>query len=192
MWDGMIQAVSDGQFDAAADGITITDDRATFVDFSEGYISIDQRLLVRVGEQRFGNIEEFAADDSLIMGVQVDTTNALTAEEYLPENRIQTFEQYPDAITALVAGEIDATIVDEIAGQGWQGQNADELELIGPPISTEQLGFAFPQGSDLVDPVNRALAAMRADGTLEELAARYFSSAFTLTYDDIGEGVYGG
>jgi polar amino acid transport system substrate-binding protein len=44
----MIQAVADGQFDAAADGITITEDRAEIVDFSIGYIALDQRLLVRI------------------------------------------------------------------------------------------------------------------------------------------------
>src|SRR5688572_14826870 len=52
-WEGMIQAVADGQFDAAADGISITEERAGIVDFSEGYINIDQRLLVRVDEDRF-------------------------------------------------------------------------------------------------------------------------------------------
>ena len=46
-WEGMIQAVADGQFDAAADGITITADRAEIVDFSMGYVAIEQRLLVR-------------------------------------------------------------------------------------------------------------------------------------------------
>ena len=49
-WEGMIQAVADGQFDAAGDGITITDDRAEIVDFSVGYVAIEQRLLVRADE----------------------------------------------------------------------------------------------------------------------------------------------
>ena len=37
----MIQAVADGQFDAAADGITINDEREENVDFSDGYITVD-------------------------------------------------------------------------------------------------------------------------------------------------------
>ena len=49
-WDVMIQAVADGQYDAAADGITITADRAEIVAFSIGYVNIDQRLLVRIGD----------------------------------------------------------------------------------------------------------------------------------------------
>ena len=77
-WDGMIQAVADGQYDAAADGITITPDRAEVVDFSDGYINIQQRLLVRKGEDRFASIEDFVNTD-LVMGTQTATTNYETA-----------------------------------------------------------------------------------------------------------------
>ena len=45
-WDGMIQAVADGQFDVAGDGITITAERDETVDFSTGYINIAQRIMV--------------------------------------------------------------------------------------------------------------------------------------------------
>jgi polar amino acid transport system substrate-binding protein len=189
-WEGMIQAVADGQYDMAADGITITADRAEIVDFSDGYINIDQRLLVRKGEDRFANIEDFAADDSLVLGTQTGTTNYETATEYLPEGRIQAFEQFPFAVQALVTGDIDAVIIDETAGQGYLGENADELDLIGPPIVSQQLGFIFPLGSDLVDPVNQVISEMKADGSLEELSTEYFGPSFSITYDDIGPGAY--
>ncbi len=87
-WDGMIQAVADGQFDMAGDGITITDERAEVVDFSDGYINIEQRLLVRSGEDRFGSIEELAAGE-FIIGTQTGTTNYETAITFLPEERIE-------------------------------------------------------------------------------------------------------
>jgi polar amino acid transport system substrate-binding protein len=190
-WEGMIQAVADGQFDMAADGITITEDRAEIVDFSIGYINIEQRLLVRLGEDRFSSIEEFAADESLIMGTQTGTTNYETATQYLPVERIQAFEQFPFAVQALIAGDVDAVIIDETAGQGYRGENADLLELIGPSISSDQLGFIFPKGSDLVEPFNEALRAMMADGALNEINVRFFGPEFNLTYDDIGPGVYG-
>jgi polar amino acid transport system substrate-binding protein len=189
-WEGMIQAVSDGQFDAAADGITITPDRAEIVDFSEGYINIDQRLLVRKGEDRFASIEDFAANDALILGTQTGTTNYETATKYLPESRIKAFEQFPFAVQALIAGDVDAVIIDETAGQGYKGENADQLDLIGPSISSDQLGFIFPKGSALVAPVNQALEAMKADGTLNTLNVKYFGPSFNLTYDQVGPGVY--
>mgnify|MGYP001160460530 CR=1 FL=1 len=184
-WDGMIQAVSDGQFDVAADGITNTPERQKIVDFSIGYIQIQQRLLVRKGESRFTSIEEFAQNDALIMGTQVSTTNYETAVKFLPEGRIKAFEQFPFAIQALIAGDVDAVIIDEIVGMGYSGQNADKLELIGPSISSDELGFVFPKGSPLVEPVNKALESMKADGTLAALNEKYFGPSFNVTEEDI-------
>ena len=190
-WEGMIQAVSDGQFDMAADGITITSDRAEIVDFSTGYINIDQRLLVRADEDRITEIEDIVNDESLKLGTQTGTTNYETASQFLPEDRIQAFEQFPFAVQALLAGDVDAVIIDEVAGQGYVGENADQLKLVGRSLSSDQLGFIFPKGSDLVDPVNQAINSMKEDGTLEALSVQYFGPTFTITYDDIGPGAYG-
>jgi len=163
-WEGMIQAVADGQFDAAGDGITITDDLAEIVDFSVGYVAIEQRLLVRIDEDRFETIEDIVADTELNLGTQTGTTNYETAATYLPEDRIQAFEQFPFAVQALIAGDIDAVIIDEVAGQGYLGENADLLKLVGPSMSSDFLGFIFPKGSEIVALV---------DGAIEELALYY-------------------
>ena len=190
-WEGMIQAVANGQYDAAADGITITEDRAQIVDFSEGYISIEQRLLVRIDETRFSNADELAADSSLIIGSQPGTTNYETAIGLVGLDRVSAYEQFPVAVQALLAGDVDTVLMDETAGQGYVGINAENLKLVGSSLSSDQLGFIFPKGSDLVGPVNAALAEMRRNGTLDALAVKYFTDAFTLTYDDIGPGAYG-
>jgi len=183
-WDGLIQAVSDGQYDAAADGITNTPTRAEQVDFSDGYINIQQRLLVRKGETRFDSIESFA-DTDLLLGTQANTTNYETATQYLPEERIKAFEQFPFAVQALLSGDVDAVIIDEVAGMGYMGENTENLELIGPAISSDELGFIFPRGSALVGPVNEALQAMKADGSLDALNQYYFSPEFEVTESDI-------
>ncbi len=184
-WDSIIAAVSGNQFDAAADGITITPERAKQVDFSDGYMNLEQRLLVRKDETRFKTAEEVKADAKLIVGTQVGTTNYNTAVTLVGEKRIQAFDTFGLAIQALLARDVDTVIMDETAGQGYVGTNAERLKLVGPSISSDKLGFIFPKGSNLVEPVNKALASMRADGTLEKLADKYFSSKFTLTTEDI-------
>jgi polar amino acid transport system substrate-binding protein len=182
----MIQAVSDGQFDAAADGITITDERAEIVDFSMGYVSIEQRLLVRIDEDRIESIDDIVADEDLKLGTQTGTTNYETALNYLPAERIQAFEQFPFAVQALIAGDVDAVIIDEVAGLGYQGENADLLKLVGPSMSSDVLGFIYPKGSDLVEPVNEAIKSMIEDGFMNEVNLKYFGPGFTITYDDLG------
>nr|MBI2905061.1 transporter substrate-binding domain-containing protein [Chloroflexota bacterium] len=77
-------------------------------------------------------------------------------------------------VQALLNGDIDATVMDNVAGEGYIGANPNKLKLVGEPLTSEELGFVFPKGSDLLDPVNQVLAAMKADGTLDAIYAKWF------------------
>jgi phosphate/phosphite/phosphonate ABC transporter binding protein len=191
-WDTMIASVAEGQFDMAADGITITEDRAKQVDFSDGYISVEQRLLVRIDEERFDGPEALAADPSLVLAEQVGTTNYATAAELVGEDRIITFDEFGVVVQALIAGDADGVVIDETAGLGYLGANKDKVKLIGPSLSSDELGFIFPQGSDLVEPFNLVIDQMKKDGSLESINSKWFGPQFTLTYDDIADISYGG
>jgi ABC-type amino acid transport substrate-binding protein len=173
-WDGMINAVANGEYDVAADGITITEERAQVVDFSEGYISVIQRIMVRADETRFASVEEFVANPELKIGVQTGTTNFITAQELVGDDRLLTTNEFGAAIQALIAGDVDAVIIDDVAGQGYVGENATEIALLADELTSDALGFAFPKGSDLVAPFNVAIAAMKADGTLDAINAVWF------------------
>jgi polar amino acid transport system substrate-binding protein len=173
-WDGMIVAVSQGQYDMAADGITITEERAEVVDYSVGYIIEAQSLLVRADEDRFANAEELQADPSLIVGSQPGTTNYDLSVELVGQERVQAFDVFGLAVQALLTGDIDAVLMDNVAAQGYIGANEGQLKLTGEPLTAEQLGFIFPKGSDLVDPINAGLASMAADGTLDALFEKWF------------------
>lgn len=186
-WEGMIQAVADGEFDMAADGITITADRAQIVDFSIGYINIEQRFLARLDENRFSTVQEFVDNAALRLGTQSGTTNFETAQKLLPLNRIQAFDQFGFAVEALISGDVDAVIIDETAGQGYLGVNADKLKLVGESLSSDQLGFIYPKGSDLRVPFDVALGYLMANGELAAINAKFFSESFTVTYDDIAD-----
>lgn len=185
VWETMIQQVQEGQFDVAGDGITINDERDENGDFSIGYVNTVMRLLVSAGEDRFTSIEDFVDNPDLVMGTQINTTNYETAIEYLPEERVKAFDTFPFANAALLAGDIDAVIMDEVVGLGYQGENADVLELIGPAITSDELGFYFPEGSDLVEPFNQALQSMMDDGFLNEVNLKYMGPTFALTYDEV-------
>jgi phosphate/phosphite/phosphonate ABC transporter binding protein len=192
-WDTMIAAVADGQFDMAADGITITEERAQQVDYSDGYVGIDQRLLVRADDDRFESAEDLAAEPDTLLAEQVGTTNYNAALNFLPEDRIIATDTFPLAIQALRSGDVDGVIIDEIAGLGYVGVYADELKLVGPSISFDELGFIFPKGSDLVEPFNAVLADMEADGFLQEINAKWFQMSeddIVALFGELGSGAY--
>jgi polar amino acid transport system substrate-binding protein len=194
-WDGLIEAVGNDKFDVASGGVTITEERKSMVSFSISYMNIEQRLIVRRGETRFSNMNELAALADVKIGAQSDSTNLEIARQFLPEERIKTYNEYSVLLYALTIGEIDAAVVDNVEGQeqisGVDLADAKKLELIGPSLSSDQLGLAFQKDSDLLDPVNLALQQLRASGVLMELVNKYFGPNFTLTYDDVGLGAYG-
>jgi polar amino acid transport system substrate-binding protein len=191
VWDGFIEAVGNGEFDASANGINITEERASIVDFSDAYINMQMRLMVRVDEDRFTNYSTLARNGRLLMAAIPGTTAFDAAMRLVGKDRLVPVESVGSRREALITGQVDAVIEPEFAGQGYKDDYADQVKFIGPPVETKHLGFIFSKGSDLVEPVNLALEVMRDDGTLPRLVKKYFSSAFTLTYDDIGPGAYG-
>jgi polar amino acid transport system substrate-binding protein len=178
-WDAMIPAVSEAQFDLGMTGITIRDDRKAKVDFSDAYMTSEMVMLVRGDETRFTDPASFAANADLLMAAQPGTTpfyvgvyEVLDGNEANP--RIKLFETFGATVEALRAGDVDLVLTDGTAGAGYVDASNGGLQIVGPKLGTEDFGFIFPKGSDLVAPINAGIAAMRADGTLDTLNTRWF------------------
>lgn len=178
-WDAMIPAVSEGQFDMGMTGITIREDRAEIVDFSDTYMVSEMVMLVRGDEERFDDAASFAADDDLLVAAQPGTTpfyvavyDVLDADEANP--RIQLFETFGAGVQALRNGDVDLVLTDGTAANGYVEASDGALKIVGEKLGTEDFGFIFPRGSDLVEPINAAIADMQADGTIDALNTRWF------------------
>lgn len=178
-WDAMIPAVSGGQYDIGMTGITIRDDRKEQVDFSDPYMRSEMVMMVRGDEARFTDAKSFAADPDLLMAAQPGTTpfyvgvyEVLDGNEANP--RIKMFETFGAGVEALKAGDVDLVLTDSTGGNGYVAASNGGLKIVGEKLGAEEFGFIFPKGSDLVAPVNAAIAALKADGTLEALDRKWF------------------
>jgi polar amino acid transport system substrate-binding protein len=178
-WDVMIQAVRDGQFEVGMDGITINEERKSQIEFSDSYLTSQQLMLVRADETRFTDAASFAADPALLVGAQAGTTNfyvavynVLDGDEANP--RIKLFDTFGASVAALQSGDVDTVLMDQTSANGYIGANPGAFKVIGEPLGTEDFGFIFTPGSDLVAPVNAALAQIKADGTMDKLQQKWF------------------
>lgn len=178
-WDAMIPAVSEGQYDLGMTGITIKDERKEQVDFSEPYMRSEMLMIVRGDETRFTDAASFAAMPELLVSAQPGTSpfyaavyNILDGNEENP--RIIKFETFGAGLEALKTGDVDLTLSDSTAANGYVGASNGGLKIIGEPLASEDFGFIFPKGSDLVAPINAAIASMKADGTLDALNQKWF------------------
>jgi len=177
-WDSMIQGVATGQFDLAANGITVTPERSRVVDFSASYAQVRQRLLVRMDEKRFKSLKEFAATPGARLGAQKGNTNYTRAEELVGRSRIAAYDEFGDLVQALLSGDLDAVIIDDVGGQGYVGANAGKLRMLEGALAAQDLAMVFPQGSTLRKAVDLALASMQADGSLARISGHWFSPTF--------------
>ncbi|HEX9855956.1 MAG TPA: ABC transporter substrate-binding protein [Acidimicrobiia bacterium] len=186
-WPAVLDQVAAGEIDTAADGISITDERKEILAFSDAYMVVEQKFIARLDDDRFADSDALIADTSAKIGTQVGTTNFDLAVELAGEDRVEAYQDFAVAVQALIDGDVDAVIIDDAAGLGYVGVNADQLVTLDGALQSDPLGFIFPLDSELVAHVNAALQQLKDDGTLEELGRKYFTDAFAITYDDIEE-----
>ena len=178
-WDAIVAVMGgtgEPEFDVAADGITITEERAQHIDFSTPFIQLKQMLLVRADESRFTDAESLKNVADFKVGAQPGTTNFDLAVEMFGEDKVVSYDQYGLIVQALINGDIDATMMDDVAGLGYIGANPEKLKMVGEPLTDEKLGFVFPKGSELLEPFNAVIADMEADGTLSKIYDKWFKT----------------
>lgn len=175
-WEGLFEAMAAGEYDAAFDGITITVARSLKVDFSDPYVEYGQVILARADDDRpeLADAESLSASD-LTVGTQIGTTNELAAIRLFGEERVVSFDTYDLPVVALIAGDIDCVIIDEVAAVGFMRENPDQLKVVFPVKPGELLALVFPPLSDLVEPFNWAMQEMFADGTMDAICEEWFA-----------------
>lgn len=136
------------------------------------------------------------------LAAQRGTVGQFIAEDLLGEGKGQlliTYEKYSDAVAALQQGRVRAIIMDEMPARRFL--NAVEgLAVMADPLSEENYAIAFKKGNDeLRDPVNKALAEIKADGTLAAIFEKYYetflagdASSITPESIDMNKGASGG
>ncbi|HKI57212.1 MAG TPA: basic amino acid ABC transporter substrate-binding protein [Trueperaceae bacterium] len=176
-WDGILPAVNNGEFDMIASGMTITAERAKQVDFSKPYKSVDQAIAVRTQDSGL-TLQDFTKDGSkLVLGSQTGTTNAILAEKLVGRNRMQLYNDFNQAVQALLNGDVNGVVLDDVAADAFAQQYAGKLVVdIRGVKSGDEIGFAVPQGDPkgLLPALNDGIAKLTQNGTLTQLQNKWF------------------
>jgi polar amino acid transport system substrate-binding protein len=173
-WDGIFEAAAAGQYDVVADGVTLTEERKKKVAFSDSYMHYGQVILVRADESRFTDSKSLAALTEAVVASQLGTTNEAKAIEIVGESRVKSFDTFDAAVLALLSKDVDGVVLDQPVALGFMAMNKGKLKFLDELLTSEDLAFVFKQGSDLVAPVNAALAAMKSSGELDKLYQKWF------------------
>jgi polar amino acid transport system substrate-binding protein len=161
-------------WDMSIQEVTITDERAQVVDFSIPYFDANQGFLIAKGGPAEG-VQSIAEMKDLLFGFQAATTGgAYIQDEIQPDEQPREFTTLPAATQALANGQIDAFLMDVAIGSQIVEERGDQIAMPGQFITDEQYGVVFEKDNPLRTEVNKAIRALKADGTLERLQAKWF------------------
>ena len=179
-WDGMIPALNARKFDAIIASMSITEERRRAVLFSTKYYATPARLVAKANTPMQPTPAGLKGHR---IGVQRQTTQDRYATDVFKDSEIVRYAKMDEAFLDLSAGRIDAMLVDSVAADyGFLRRPAGKgFAFFGPPFIDEKY---FGEGaavamrkSDtaLKAKLDAAIAAIRADGSYQKIAATYFS-----------------
>lgn len=176
-WEGIFNALAQGDRDLVVSAVTITDERRQTMDFSAPYFDAQQLIAVKDNSK----VAKFADLKKLKVGVQTGTTGDEAVSKLLGKNstNIKRFEGTPLALKELESGGVDAVVADNgvvihyVANNpGGKFKTVADKEFV-----PEQYGIALRKGNtELLDKVNQGLAAIKADGSYDQLYAKFFGA----------------
>jgi polar amino acid transport system substrate-binding protein len=177
-WEGIFNALNQGDRDMVVSAVTITDERKGTMDFSDPYFDAQQLIAVKESSKvaKFGDLKK------LKVGVQTGTTGDEAVTKLLGKTStaIKRFESTPLALKELEAGGVDAVVADNgvvihyvTNNPGGKFKTVADKEFV-----PEQYGIAFKKGnSELQGKMNKGLADIKADGTYDQIYTKYFGAA---------------
>ncbi len=172
-FNGIIPALQTKQIDVALAGITIKDSRKEVIDFSDGYYDSGFLLMVPTDSE----VTSSADLDGKIIAMKTGTSAVDYAKENLKDAELRLFPNIDNAYLELRTGRVDAAMHDT-PNVLYYVKNAGEgkVKAVGEQMQAHQYGIGFPKGSELVDPVNKALANMRSDGRYDAIFTKWFGA----------------
>ncbi|WNL42301.1 transporter substrate-binding domain-containing protein [Halomonas sp. PAMB 3264] len=177
-FSGIIPAVQTGSQEIAIAGTTITDERAQVVDFSDPYYDSGLQIIVRADND---DVEEIDDLEGLSIATKIGSTSYNFLQQELGEDAdITPYPGTADMYMALLGRNVDAVLYDAPnVAYFSQTRGEGRTKVVGPLYEGQQYGIVFHKGSEWLEPSNEALAAMREDGTYDEIYEKWFGEAPT-------------
>lgn len=176
-WEGIFNALGQGDRDLVVSAVTITEERKGTMDFTDPYFDAAQLIAVKETSKvaKFGDLKK------LKVGVQTGTTGDEAVSKLLGKTNtnVKRFESTPLALKELEAGGVDAVVADNgvvihyVANNpGGKFKTVSDKEFV-----PEQYGIAVKKGNtELLAKLNEGLKAIKADGTYDQIYAKTFGA----------------
>ncbi|EGQ8246274.1 TPA: amino acid ABC transporter substrate-binding protein [Vibrio parahaemolyticus] len=178
-FSGLFGLLETGRIDTISNQITMTDERKAKYLFADPYVIDGAQITVRKGNDSIKGVNDLAGKT---VAVNLGSNFEQLLRQYDKDGKIN-IKTYDTGIEHDVAlGRADAFVMDRLSALELIKKTGLPLELAGEPFETIQNAWPFvnnEKGQKLQAEVNKALAEMRADGTVEKISVKWFGADIT-------------
>lgn len=171
-FDGVLTELQTKSVDLGMAGLSPDPVREAAMDFSDIYYEGGQSLVTVKDNADTYNSTDAVNDPSVSVGAQTGSIQLDLAQKNSPDADIVSLPKVTDIISELLAGKLDAAYIETDVAKSYQ-KNYPDLEIVADvPYDVVGSSIGVSKGNaELLAAVNEAIAAAKADGSLEEYIA---------------------
>ena len=177
-WNEMIPALSKGEVDIIASGLSITPKRALQVDFSNPYSSSGYSLVSNLSLTKdFTSIKDLN-DEKIFIAAVNGTVSADLATKVFPRAKLDLRKTAKEATSAVVNGSVHAFISSSPVPEFVSLKHPDSVDLpLKKPLLTTKEAFAVRKNNqEILNFLNAWIIAHEADGWIDSSHKYWFNS----------------
>jgi cystine transport system substrate-binding protein len=176
-WKGILPGLQTGRFDAVFSNVNITEERKQLFDYSIPYSRAAVVAVVRKGVEGVGGVTDLAGKN--VGAISGGMDGEIPAREIEKKfGAFRSFKGYPgyaEMFTDMRNGRLDVIICPDLAAADYLVKNPEAARIVGEPYSVRYVGVPMQKGSkELKDVVDATIRKARNDGTLDQLAKKFF------------------
>lgn len=180
-FSNFVDGLRTAKYDIVVNSMAATAERKKVVDFSDAYAPQEFRIWVNNSATYIKDASGLAGKN---VGVEAGTSNEVWARAHLTKSTIHTYDNGGFLYGDLAAGRVDALVESHFAGVKEREINHLPIKEVGPPLTISLGCIAVPKNKPaLLTAINKAIADMSADGTLEKLGHKWLGA----DYDVVGD-----
>jgi cystine transport system substrate-binding protein len=174
-WDSIFAGLQAGRYDVIANQVSITDERTKLYDFSTPYTVSTGAIITRSDDTSITGLQSLSGKTT----AQSSTSNWAQVAKDAGAN-VQAVEGFTQAVALLKQGRVDATVNDDLAALDYLKTSGDtSVKIAAKTTDSTQQAMALKKGSPLTPKIDKALADLKADGTLAQISKKYFGEDVT-------------